>query len=159
MANKYNHLESESKRQKYREEKQIYAFSKDKKLPIYSIDTPPPTVSGKIHIGHIFSYTQAEIIARFKRMSGYNVFYPMGYDNNGIPTEQLVEKELGINIKDVERKDFIAKCLDIVEKYKTLYENLRKSLGLSVDRTRFYTTISPEVQQIAQKTFVKLYNE
>ena len=94
MANKYNHLESEPKWQKYREQKQIYAFSKDKKKPIYSIDTPPPTVSGKIHIGHIFSYTQAEIIARFKRMSGYNVFYPMGYDNNGIPTEQLVEKEL-----------------------------------------------------------------
>ncbi len=159
MANKYNHLESEPKWQKYREQKQIYAFSKDKKKPIYSIDTPPPTVSGKIHIGHIFSYTQAEIIARFKRMSGYNVFYPMGYDNNGIPTEQLVEKELWINIKDVERKDFIAKCLDIVDKYKIIYENLRKSLGLSVDRSRFYTTISPEVQQIAQKIFVKLYNE
>jgi valyl-tRNA synthetase len=94
MANKYNHQESEAKWQRYREEKQIYAFSKDTKKPVYSIDTPPPTVSGKIHIGHIFSYTQAEIIARFKRMSGYNVFYPMGYDNNGIPTEQLVEKEL-----------------------------------------------------------------
>jgi valyl-tRNA synthetase len=59
----------------------------------------------------------------------------------------------------VERKDFIAKCLEIVEKYKTLYENLRKSLGLSVDRSRFYTTISPEVQQIVQQTFVKLYKE
>lgn len=159
MADKYNHQESESKWQKYREEKQIFAFSKDETKPIYSIDTPPPTVSWKIHIGHIFSYTQAEIIARFKRMSGYNVFYPMGYDNNGIPTEQLVEKELWINIKDVERKDFIAKCLDVVEKYKHLYENLRKSLGLSVDRSRFYTTISPEVQQLAQSTFVKLYHE
>jgi valyl-tRNA synthetase len=159
MANKYNHQESEAKWQKYREDNQIYVFSKDEKKPVYSIDTPPPTVSGKIHIGHIFSYTQAEIIARFKRMSGYNVFYPMGYDNNGIPTEQLVEKELGINIKDVERKDFIVKCLDVVEKYKHLYENLRKSLGLSVDRSRFYTTISPEVQQIAQSIFVKLYGE
>lgn len=94
MANKYNYQESEAKRKKYREEHQVFAFSKNENLPIYSIDTPPPTVSGKIHIGHIFSYTQAEIIARFKRMSGYNVFYPMGYDNNGIPTEQLVEKEL-----------------------------------------------------------------
>jgi valyl-tRNA synthetase len=94
MASKYNHQESEKKRQSYREEKQIFAFSKDETKPVYSIDTPPPTVSGKIHIGHIFSYTQAEIIARFKRMSGFNVFYPMGYDNNGIPTEQLVEKEL-----------------------------------------------------------------
>ncbi len=159
MANKYNHQESEAKWQKHREEKQIFMFSKDEKKPIYSIDTPPPTVSGKIHIGHIFSYTQAEIIARFKRMSGYNVFYPMGYDNNGIPTEQLVEKELGINIKDVERKDFVAKCLDVVDKYKVIYSDLRKSLGLSIDWNRTYTTISPEVQQIAQSTFVKLYNE
>ena len=159
MANKYNYQESESKWQKHREEKQIFLFSKDASKPVYSIDTPPPTVSGKIHIGHIFSYTQAEIIARFKRMSGYNVFYPMGYDNNGIPTEQLVEKELWINIKDVERKDFIAKCLDVVEKYKHVYSDLRKSLGLSVDRNRSYTTISPEVQKIAQATFVKLYTE
>ncbi len=159
MANKYNHIESEAKWQKFWEDNKIYAFNKDASKKIYSIDTPPPTVSGKIHIGHIFSYTQAEIIARFKRMSGYNVFYPMGYDNNGIPTEQLVEKELGINIKDVERKDFIAKCLDVVEKYKVVYENLRKSLGLSVDRSRTYTTISPEVQQIAQSTFVKLYKQ
>lgn len=159
MANKYNHQESEAKWQKHREEKQIFMFSKDEKKPIYSIDTPPPTVSGKIHIGHIFSYTQAEIIARFKRMSGFNVFYPMGYDNNGIPTEQLVEKELGINIKDIERKDFIAKCLDVVDKYKVIYSDLRKSLGLSIDWNRTYTTISPEVQQIAQSTFVKLYDK
>lgn len=159
MANKYNHLESEAKWQKFWEDNKIYAFDKDASKKVYSIDTPPPTVSGKIHIGHIFSYTQAEIIARFKRMCGYNVFYPMGYDNNGIPTEQLVEKELGINIKDVERKDFIAKCLDVVEKYKVLYENLWKSLGLSVDRSRSYTTISPEVQQIAQSRFVDLYKQ
>ena len=69
MADKYNHKESEIKWQKFREEHQIYAFSKDVDKPIYSIDTPPPTVSGKIHIGHIFSYTQAEVIARYKRMS------------------------------------------------------------------------------------------
>jgi valyl-tRNA synthetase len=94
MANKYNHQESELKWQKYREKHQIYAFEKDTTKPVYSIDTPPPTVSGKIHIGHVFSYTQAEVIARYKRMTGHNVFYPMGYDNNGIPTEQLVEKDL-----------------------------------------------------------------
>jgi valyl-tRNA synthetase len=159
MGNKYNHQEAEKKRQQFWEENNIYLFSKDTDKPIYSIDTPPPTVSGKIHIGHIFSYTQAEIIARYKRMCGFNVFYPMGYDNNGIPTEQLVEKELGINIKDVERKDFIQKCLEVVEKYKVVYENLWKSMGVSIDWNRTYTTISPEVQQIAQKTFVKLFKE
>ncbi len=159
MWNKYNPREVEKKWQKYREDNQIYKFKEDVSLPIYSIDTPPPTVSWKIHIGHLYSYTQAEVIARYKRMSGYNVFYPMGYDNNWIPTEQLVERELGINIKDVERKDFIAKCLDVVENYKVIYSNLRKSIWLSVDWSRSYTTISPEVQQISQKTFIKLYNE
>lgn len=159
MWNKYNPREVEKKWQKYREDNQIYKFKEDEYLPIYSIDTPPPTVSWKIHIGHLYSYTQAEVIARYKRMSWYNVFYPMWYDNNGIPTEQLVERELGINIKDVERKDFIAKCLEVVENYKVIYSNLRKSIWLSVDRSRSYTTISPEVQKIAQKTFIKLYNE
>lgn len=159
MADKYNAIESEKKWQKFREENQTYKFNEDVSLPVYSIDTPPPTVSWKIHIGHIFSYSQAEVIARYKRMLWYNVFYPMWYDNNWIPTEQLVEKELGINIKDVERKDFIATCLDVVEKYKSLYENLRRSLWISVDRNRTYTTISPEVQKISQSTFVKLYKE
>lgn len=159
MWNKYTPREVELKWQKYREENQTYKFKEDVSLPIYSIDTPPPTVSWKIHIGHIYSYTQAEVIARYKRMNGYNVFYPMWYDNNGIPTEQLVERELGINIKDVERKDFIIKCLEIVQKYKVIYENLWKSIWLSVDWNRMYMTISPEVQQIAQKTFVKLYKE
>ncbi len=157
MVNKYNHLESEAKWQKYREEKQIYAFQKDSQKPVYSIDTPPPTVSWKLHIGHIFSYTQAEFIARYKRMTGHNVFYPMGYDDNGIPTEQLVEKELGINIKEIERKDFISKCLEINQKYRNIYQNLRQRLGFSVDRTRTYATISPEVQQLVQQNFVKLY--
>lgn len=159
MWNKYNPREVEKRWQKYRDDNQTYKFKEDISLPIYSIDTPPPTVSWKIHIGHLYSYTQAEVIARYKRMSWYNVFYPMGYDNNWIPTEQLVERELGINIKDIERKDFIAKCLEVVENYKVIYSNLRKSIGLSVDRSRSYTTISPEVQKISQKTFIKLYKE
>ena len=159
MWNKYNSREVEKKWQKYRDENQTYKFKEDISLPVYSIDTPPPTVSWKIHIWHIFSYSQAEVIARYKRMLWYNVFYPMWYDNNWIPTEQLVERELGINIRDVERKDFISKCLDLVDKYKILYENLWRSLGVSVDWNRFYTTISPEVQKISQSTFVKLYKE
>jgi valyl-tRNA synthetase len=158
MADKYNALESEKKWQNFREENQTYKFDMASDKPIYSIDTPPPTVSGKIHIWHIFSYTQAELVARYKRMNGYNVFYPMGYDNNWIPTEQLVEKELNINIKDVERKDFIQKCLEVNEKYIQIYKSLWQSLWLSVDWSRSYSTISPEVQQIVQQEFVKLYN-
>ena len=156
---KYNTPESEKKRREFREEKQIYKFDMNSSKPTFSIDTPPPTVSGKLHIGHISSYTQAELIGRYKRMTGHNVFYPMGYDDNGIPTEILVEKELGINIKDIERKDFIEKCLEVNKKYREIYKNLRKKVWVSVDRTRTYATISPEVQQIAQQEFVKLYKK
>ncbi|HRX63669.1 MAG TPA: valine--tRNA ligase [Candidatus Absconditabacterales bacterium] len=156
---KYQTKESESKRQKFREENEINKFDIDSDKPVYSIDTPPPTVSGKLHIGHISSYTQAEIIARYKRMKGYNVYYPMGFDNNGIPTEQLVERDLKINIKEMDRKDFIQKCLEVNENYVNLYENLWKSLGLSVDWTKVYSTIELKTQQIVQQEFVKLYNK
>ncbi|MDR0650591.1 MAG: class I tRNA ligase family protein [Candidatus Peribacteria bacterium] len=161
MSNKYNLAEAEAKRQAFREENQTNAFDPTKTDPnqTFSIDTPPPTVSGKLHIGHIFSYTQAEIIARYKRMKGFNVFYPMGYDDNGIPTEQLVEKELKINIKELERKEFVQKCLEVNQKYRDLYKALWQSLGFSVDWKRTYATISPEVQQLVQKRFVEMYQK
>ncbi|GHV22110.1 hypothetical protein FACS189428_3660 [Clostridia bacterium] len=159
MANKYNFQEAEAKWQAFREEHQTNAFDLTKTDPskIFSIDTPPPTVSGKLHIGHIFSYTQAEIIARYKRMKGFNVFYPMGYDDNGIPTEQLVERELKINIKEMDRNDFVEKCLEVNQKYRDLYKTLWQSLGFSIDWKRTYATISPEVQQLVQKRFVEMY--
>jgi valyl-tRNA synthetase len=159
MANKYNFQESEAKWQQFREEHQTNAFDLTTTDPskIFSIDTPPPTVSGKLHIGHIFSYTQAEIIARYKRMKGFNVFYPMGYDDNGIPTEQLVERELKINIKEMDRNDFVEKCLEVNQKYRDLYKTLWQSLGFSIDWKRTYATISPEVQQLVQKRFVEMY--
>lgn len=157
---KYNFQESEQKRQKLWEENQTYKFdTENSEKPIFSIDTPPPTVSGKLHIGHIFSYTQAEIIARYKRMTGHNVYYPMGFDNNGIPTEQLVERELKINIKEMERKDFVQKCLEVNEQYMKVYEDLRRHLWMSIDWTKVYGTISLEVQQIVQQEFLKLYKK
>lgn len=154
---KYDWQESEKKRQDFWQEKQVYAFDgDDNSRPVYSIDTPPPTVSGKLHIGHIFSYTQAECMARYKRMTWHNVFYPMGFDDNGIPTEILVEKELKINIKDTQRKDFVAKCLEVNQKYRDIYKSLRQTLGMSVDWNRTYATILPEVQALSQKHFVAL---
>ncbi|MDR2190778.1 MAG: class I tRNA ligase family protein [Candidatus Peribacteria bacterium] len=161
MATPYRFPESEKKWQDFREQHQTNAFDLTKTDPnqIFSIDTPPPTVSGKLHIGHIFSYTQAEIIARYKRMKGFNVFYPMGYDDNGIPTEQLVEKELKINIKELERKAFVEKCLEVNQKYRDLYKALRQSLGFSVDWNRTYATISPAVQQLVQQRFVEMYQK
>jgi valyl-tRNA synthetase len=157
--NKYSPKESEKKRQDFREKNKINNFDLNSDKEIFSIDTPPPTVSGKLHIWHISSYTQAEIIARYKRMKGFNVYYPMGFDNNGIPTEQLVERDLKINIKEMERKNFIQKCLEVNEKYVKIYENLWRTMWLSIDWTKTYSTIELKTQQIVQQEFVKLYNK
>ncbi len=75
--------------------------------PLFSIDTPPPTVSGALHIGHIFSYTQTDIGARYKRMAGFSVFYPFGFDDNGLPTERFVEKKQTIHAHAMKRSEFI----------------------------------------------------
>ena len=156
--NRYNPQEREAHRQQRRLEHKTYAFDiENESKEVFSIDTPPPTISWKLHIWHIFSYTQAELIARYKRMKWFNVFYPMGYDNNWIPTENLVEKELWIDIKNVERRDFIKSCAEINKKYKEVYKNLRVSLWMSVDRDQSYATISPEVQQLVQQRFVKMF--
>jgi valyl-tRNA synthetase len=147
----------EAHRQQFWQENNTYAFDlNDNSKPIYSIDTPPPTVSGNLHIWHIFSYTQAEIIARYKRMTGHNVYYPVGYDDNGIPTEILVHKELWDQAKDMDRKTFVTACLDVTAKYRDIYKSLRQSVGMSFDRSMTYSTISPFVQKIAQQRFVEM---
>src|SRR3989344_3166780 len=92
LPERYNPKEAEAKWQSFWEKEGIYRFDPGSKAEIYSIDTPPPTVSGKMHLGHAFSYSQQDFIARFQRMLGKNVFYPFGTDDNGIPTERLVEK-------------------------------------------------------------------
>jgi len=95
MDKRYDYQTNEPKAQKKWLEDQTYSRKKHP-AQLYSIDTPPPTVSGSLHIGHIFSYTQTDIIARYKRMDGYAVFYPFGFDDNGLPTERYVEKKLGV---------------------------------------------------------------
>ena len=93
LSEKYNHQEIEPKWQKYWLDNEIYHWKNDKNRDeTFVIDTPPPTVSGMLHMGHIFSYSQADFVARFQRMLGKDVFYPMGFDDNGLPTERLVEK-------------------------------------------------------------------
>ncbi len=91
MEKQYDNKKYEIKINELWDKEHIYKASADK--PPYSIDTPPPTVSGSLHIGHIFSYTQTDIIARYKRMTGFSVFYPFGFDDNGLPTERFVEKK------------------------------------------------------------------
>ena len=111
MEKKYDHAAAEEKWEKFWQEQKLFAFERDSDRPVYSVDTPPPTVSGALHIGHVFSYTHTDIQVRFWRMCGYNVFYPMGFDDNGLPSERLTEKELGIKGAETPRRDFREKCL------------------------------------------------
>lgn len=156
LESKYNFLESEPKWQKFWQEEGIYKFDKNSNKKIFSIDTPPPTVSGKIHIGHIFSYSQAEFVARYKRMKGFNVFYPFGFDDNGLPTERLVEKEFKIKAHEVSREEFRDKCMEVAKRYEEEFKNLFISAGNSADFSLCYSTVSPRVQKISQKSFLNL---
>jgi len=159
MLKQYDFRKAEKEMQDFWKENSIYSFDPDSPNKIYSIDTPPPTVSGSLHIGHIFSYTQAEMIARFKRMQGYNVFYPFGFDDNGLPTERLVEKEEGIFAGNLPRSEFIKKCMATTHKYVKEFRELWQSLGFSVDWSLQYETVNPMVQRISQKSFIRLFKE
>lgn len=156
LSKKYDFREIEKKWQDFWQETGIYNFDINCTKEIYSIDTPPPTVSGSLHMGHIFSYTQGEIAARYHRMQGKNVFYPFGFDDNGLPTERLVEREENIRAKDLPRSQFIEKCLNTTEKYVGEFKVLWQSLGFSVDWKLQYETISPLAQRISQRSFIEL---
>ena len=123
---------------------------------IFTIDTPPPTISGELHMGHVFSYTQTDFIARFQRMYGKSVFYPIGFDNNGLPTERLVEKIKQIKAKDLTRKDFIKNCEGVIADVKNKFKQIYRSLGLSFDWTQEYDTISENSKKISQLSFLSL---
>ena len=162
------------------DERHTYAFDPaDEGRPIYAIDTPPPTVSGSLHAGHVLSYTHTDIIARFKRMRGHNVFYPMGWDDNGLPTERRVQNYYGITCDPsipfvpnfvptpkpdskerhapVSRTNFIAACQKLTAEDEQAFENLWRTLGLSVDWDRTYTTIGQRSQRVSQLSFVRLF--
>lgn len=149
-------IENESKIQEYWKEKKIFEFKENKDKEIYSVDTPPPTVSGKLHVGHIFSYTQAEIIVRYKRIMGFNVYYPFGFDDNGLPTERLVEKETSKKAKDYPRSEFAKICSETANKYVLEFIDMWSSLGFSVDWGLTYETNNPLSQKISQYSFIEL---
>ncbi len=158
---KYNPAEEEPKLQKIWEENNIYAFNPDDTdKPIYSIDTPPPTVSGKMHMGHAFSNSQQDFIARYKRMQGFNVLQPLGTDDNGLPTKLLIEKTKKIKASKMDRKEFRKLCLDTLEnELKPSYIGDWKRLGISCDFNVSYSTIDPHCQRISQRSFLQLYKE
>jgi valyl-tRNA synthetase len=160
LSNKYNHKEIEEKWQSKWLNDQLYKWDENEKREnSFVIDTPPPTVSGILHMGHIFSYTQTDFVARYQRMKGKNVFYPMGFDDNGLPTERLVEKLKNIRGVNMDRNEFASTCKQVVKDAEEDFRSLFKSIALSVDWSKEYQTISDESRKISQMSFIDLYNK
>ncbi|MBD3310746.1 valine--tRNA ligase [Candidatus Woesearchaeota archaeon] len=157
MPKRYDAEKEEPRIQKFWEDEKIFAFDKDSDTEVYSIDTPPPTVSGKMHLGHAFSYAQQDFVARYKRMRGFNVFYPFGTDDNGLPTKLLIEKTKNVKAADIDRKEFVKLCLETLEKeLRPAYMADWKRIGTSCDFSIFYTTINEHCQRISQRSFIDL---
>jgi valyl-tRNA synthetase len=159
MENRYDSKEAEARIAKTWTNNKIFNFNPNTNKKVFSIDTPPPTVSGKLHIGHIMHYSQFEFVARFKRMQGFEVFFPFGFDNNGLATEILTEKENKVTAEYVGREKFIELVEETIKKYITLYKNVWNRIGISCDWALEYRTIEPRVQKISQLSFLDLYKQ
>ena len=171
--------EIENRCKKFWLENNVYAYDNTKsREETFIIDTPPPTVSGSLHIGHIFSYTQTDVIARYQRMHGKTVFYPIGWDDNGLPTERRVQNYYNITCnpelpydasfkpehkednsaprREISRKNFIEACDKLTASDESIFEDVFKNIGHSYDWNLKYTTISPETIKISQESFIDL---
>ncbi len=161
------------------EEQGTYRFDRTaERAEVFSIDTPPPTVSGSLHVGHIFSYTHTDTVARYQRMAGRSVFYPMGWDDNGLPTERRVENFYGVrcdpsvpfvegyrppdkpakkrqDFEAISRRNFIDLCEELTATDEQVFEDLFRLVGLSIDWTFTYTTVGPRSQRISQRAFLR----
>ena len=157
---KLDHTAQQEKWSPYWDDKGVYFWDQDESREnSYVIDTPPPTVSGHLHMGHIYSYSQTDFVARFQRMRGKNVYYPIGYDDNGLPTERLVEKEKNIRATDMSREDFIAVCEDVVAESEKVFRGLFHTMGMSYDWRTEYMTISPHARKTSQMSALDLYQK
>lgn len=158
MEKQYENQLSEARVQQKWTQENTYA-PENNSGPLYSIDTPPPTVSGSLHIGHIFSYTQTDIIARYKRMNGFSVYYPFGFDDNGLPTERYVEKKRDIKAHELPRSEFIKICLEETHAVEDQFISLWQRMGLSVNWKYCYSTISDLARKLSQESFIELYKK
>jgi valyl-tRNA synthetase len=159
MKNQIDFKAIEEKWKKYWEKEKVYKFDSKSKKKIYSIDTPPPYISGNMHIGHAFSYSQQDFIIRFMRMKGLNVFYPFGTDDNGLPTERFIEKINKIKSKNMGRSKFIKLSLDTLKKVTPEHIQDFIDLGISCDYDFYYSTIDEHSQKVSQKSFIDLFKQ
>lgn len=178
LPKKYIHSESEAKWRTFWDANKVYQWddSADRDNT-FSVDTPPPTVSGSLHIGHVFSYTQTDVIARYQRMKGKSIFYPMGWDDNGLPTERRVQNVFGISCnpkvpynpnwkpeknkkgddyEEVSRENFIEACAQLTKEDEAVFEHLWRKLGLSIDWNLQYATIDDHCRKLSQLSFLDL---
>jgi valyl-tRNA synthetase len=160
MEGEYSPEQVEEKWQEKWVENSTYKYSgSSDREEVFSIDTPPPTVSGSLHMGHLYGQTLQDFMARFQRMRGKKVFQPFGYDDNGIASERLTESELGIKHQDFTRREFQEKCREVCKDYEEKFTKNMQSLGISHDWTNTYKTIEPRVQRISQLSFIDLYEK
>ncbi len=157
LPKRYKAQEVEHRIKKFWEKEEIYRYEPKSDKPCFSVDTPPPYVSSShLHVGHAMSYSQAEFVVRYKRMCGYNIFYPMGFDDNGLPTERYVEKKYKINKSKVNRREFIDLCLKETKLGIQTYRELWEALGISVDWSLSYSTIDERSRCTSQRSFIEL---
>lgn len=165
MEKNYDHKIIENKWKNYWNKNKIYAFDKNSDKEIFSVDTPPPYVSSDyIHMGHAMSYVQADMAIRYQRLKGKNVLYPMGFDDNGLPTERFIEKKYNVDKSKISRSDFVKLCLEETKIGGQNYAKAFADIALSCDFDLYepfgyYTTISKYAQKISQISFKDLFDK
>ena len=179
IPKKYKHLATEEKWMSRWDESGLHRWDPTRgRDETFIVDTPPPTVSGSLHVGHVFSYTHQDLVVRYQRMKGKNISYPMGWDDNGLPTERRVQNIFGIRcephlpydpdwkptrdkgkkapVEEVSRRNFIEACAIITEEDEKVFEELWRRLGLSIDWSEQYATIDEHCRRVSQRSFVEL---
>ncbi len=181
LPKSYSHIECEAKWSQHWDEQKVYAADlSGPRSERFVVDTPPPTVSGSLHVGHVFSYTHTDLITRYQRMRGKQIFYPMGWDDNGLATERRVQNKLGIrcnpslpynpewkpkqapegmkaqDAEQISRQNFIEACALVTAEDEVAFENLWRHLALSLDWKQNYATIDSHCRKISQLSFLDL---